>query len=56
MEILRKQRFSLYKRNVLTILIAPEFRRFAPVLDGNNNFMKKEENLPSDNLKIMENP
>jgi len=40
----------------LTILIAPEFHRFALVLDGSNNFMKKEENLASDNLKIIENP
>ena len=52
-EILGKQLFSLYKHNVFTILIAPEFRRFAPVLDGSNNFMKKGETPVSFYLKII---
>ena len=41
--ILRKTLFSLYKHNVLTILIASENRRFSLVPSNINNFIKKEE-------------
>ena len=45
-EISRKTWFSLYKRNVFTILITPECRRFSLVPSESINFMKKEEKQP----------
>ena len=55
-EILRKTRFSHYKRNVFTILIALNVHRFSLVSSENINFMKKEEYRPRAISKIIEKP